>query len=73
LHLAGTAEALREIVDAQRPAHWDADMRKWVAVARTQMGEERATICWAEGRARTLEATIGEVLAERRAPQRKEQ
>src|SRR5207302_2106787 len=56
--LWGTAEALREAIDAPMPPLDRADYEQALAAAHTALGEEAFASAWAEGRTMTPEQAL---------------
>lgn len=62
--LLGAAEALLQASDTHLGAAGQAEYDRIVAAMRAQLNEAAFAAAWAEGRARDLEATVAELLAE---------
>ncbi len=56
--LWGAAEALREIMGTPLPSVYRADYERFIAAARTQLGEKAFATAWAEGRTMTPEQAL---------------
>ncbi|MBV9597481.1 MAG: tetratricopeptide repeat protein [Chloroflexi bacterium] len=66
VRVAGGAAALREEIDAPRPAVWTPELNRWLDMARAAIGREASTKAWNEGLALSVEEVIAEALAAER-------
>ena len=62
--LSGSAEALREAIDAPIPPSRRADYERNVVETRAALGQEAFAAAWAEGRAMSLEQALAYALGE---------